>query len=213
MNQPTTRPGNFWILLPVIGCVLFIILYIVAALLYPGGSETDKTSVGYNWTENYWCNLLNRSAINGQINTAKPVAMTAMIILCISLSFFWIRFPILVHLKKYHRLIIQIGGTASMIAAFLLLTNIDHDLAVNFSSLLGFVAMLGVLVALYLLKWNKLFAFGLFNLLLIALNNYLYYIISDLTYLPIVQKLTFLSFLFWICCIAMKMYLRIKIKC
>ena len=99
-----------------------------------------------------------------------------------------------------------------MIAAFLLLTKIDHDLAVNFSSSLGFVAMLGVLVALYQLKWSKLFAFGLFNLLLIALNNYLYYIISDLTYLPIVQKLTFLSFLFWICSIEMKMFSRLKIK-
>jgi hypothetical protein len=130
--------------------------------------------------------------------------MTAMIILCISLSFFWVLFPIVVQLKKYHRLIIQIGGTVSMIAAFLLLTNTDHDIAVSFSSSLGFVAMLGVLAALYQLKWSKLFAFGIFNLLLVALNNYLYYIISDLTYLPIVQKLTFLSFLFWICCIEIK---------
>jgi hypothetical protein len=211
LTQLTTKPGKFWILLPVIGCVLFVILYVVAALLYPGGSAIDKISVGYNWTENYWCNLLNNKAINGQINTAKPVAMTAMAILCISLSFFWILFPILAQLKKYHRLIIQIGGTASMIAAFLLLTNIDHDLAVNFSSSLGFVAMLGILVALYQLKWNKLFVFGLFNMVLIALNNYLYYIISDMTYLPIVQKLTFLSFLFWICFIDMKMYLKIKI--
>jgi hypothetical protein len=154
--------------------------------------------------------LLNTKAINGQINTAKPVAMTAMVILCISLSFFWISFPIVVQLKKYHRIVIQIGGTASMIAAFLLLTNIDHDLAVNFSSSLGFVAVLGVLVALYQLKWSKLFAFGLFNMVLIALNNYLYYIISDLTYLPIVQKLTFLSFLFWICFIDMKMYFKNK---
>jgi hypothetical protein len=72
--------------------------------------------------------------------------------------------------------------------------------------------MLGVLVALYQLKWSKHFAFGLFNLLLIALNNYLYYILSDLTYLPIVQKLSFLSFLFWICCIAIKMYSRLKIR-
>jgi len=212
LTHQSTRPGKFWILLPVIGCVLFAILYVVAALLYPGGSEKHKTMVGYNWTENYWCNLLNKTAINGQNNTAKPVAITAMVILCISLSFFWILFPILVQSKKYHRIIIQIGGTASMIAAFLLLTNIDHDLAVNFSSSLGFVAMLGVLVALYQLKWSKLLVFGLFNLLLIALNNYLYYIISDLTYLPLVQKISFLSFLFWICCIEMKMYSRLKIK-
>ena len=99
-----------------------------------------------------------------------------------------------------------------MIAAFLLLTNIDHDIVVNISSSLGFVAMFGVLVALYQLRWSKLFVFGLFNLFLIALNNYLYYIINDLTYLPIVQKFTFVSFLLWICCIEMKMYSRIKFK-
>jgi hypothetical protein len=212
LTQLTTKLGKFWILLPVIGCILFVILYVVAALLYPGGSAIDKTSAGYNWMENYWCNLLNNTAINGQINSAKPVAMTAMVILCISLSFFWIWFPILVQLKKNHRLFIQIGGTASMIAAFLLLTNIDHDLAVNFSSSLGFVAMLGVLVALYQLKWSKLLVFGLYDLLLVALNNYLYYIVSDLTYLPIVQKLSFLSFLFWICFIEMKMYSKIKTR-
>ena len=212
LNQQPTRPGNFWILLPVFGCVLFVILYVVAALLYPGGSGIDKTSVGYNWMENYWCNLLNNKAINGQNNTAKPVAMTAMVVLCVSLSLFWILFPVIVQLKKYHRLIIQIGGAASMIAAFLLLTNADHDIAVNFSSSLGFVAMLGVLIALYQLRWSKLFIFGLFNIVLIALNNYLYYVISDVTYLPIVQKFTFLCFLFWICYIEMKMYSRIKIQ-
>jgi len=212
LTRLTTKPRNFWILLPVIGCVLFIILYVVAALIYPGGSETNRASVGYSWSENYWCNLLNNKAINGQINTAKPVAMTAMVILCISLSFFWILFPIVAQLKKYQRIIIQFGGTVSMIAVFLLLTNIDHDIVVNISSSLGFVAILGVLVALYQLRWSKLFIFGLFNLFLIALNNYLYYIINDLTYLPIVQKLTFVSFLFWICCIEMKMYSRIKIK-
>jgi hypothetical protein len=92
LTQRTTKPGKFLILLPIIGCVLFIILYVVAGLLYPGGSGTDKTSVGYNWTKNYWCNLLNNTAINGQINIAKPVAMTAMVILCISLSFFGYRF-------------------------------------------------------------------------------------------------------------------------
>jgi hypothetical protein len=134
LTTQTNRSKRLGLLIPIFGNFLFIILYIIAALLYPGGSLADKTSIGYNWTENYWCNLLYDKAINGQANTAKPVAVAAMLVLCISLSVFWIVFPALSQLKIYHRLIIQIAGTVSMITAFLLLTNIDHDLSINISS-------------------------------------------------------------------------------
>jgi len=162
-------------------------------------------AIGYSWTNNYWCNLLSEKAINGQTNTARPVAVIAMLMLSLSLSSFWILFPVLTQLKKYHRLLIQVAGTIGMLASFLLLTNIDHDLAINAASAFGFVATIGTLVALYKLKWNWLFAFGLFNLLLVALNNYLYHS-NEMMYLPVVQKFSFLSFLGWFCCISMNLY-------
>jgi hypothetical protein len=203
------KPKSIWILTPVIGSILFIILYIIAAFLYPGGSGTDKTTIGYSWTDNYWCNLLNEKAINGQINEARPIAITAMIILGTTLSTFWILFPALTQLKKYHRLLIQIAGTVGMIASFLLLTRIDHDIAINTSSAFGLIAMLGTMIALYQLKWKGLFSLGVFDLLLIALNNYLYHT-EQMTYLPLVQKFSFLSFLVWFCLIDLKLYRRVK---
>jgi len=207
MNILKAKPKRIWILTPVIGSILFITLYIIAAFLYPGGSGTDKTTIGYNWTDNYWCNLLSEKTINGQINEARPVAVAAMFILGISLSTFWILFPVLTQLKKYHRLLIQIAGTAGMVASFLLLTRIDHDIAINTSSAFGLIAMLGTMIALYHLQWKGLFAFGLFDLLLIALNNYLYHT-EQMTYLPLVQKFSFLSFLVWFCLIDLKLYRR-----
>lgn len=174
-------------------------------MLYPGGSGSDKAAIGYYWTENYWCNLLSETSINGQVNTARPVAITAMIILCISLLFFWILFPVWARLKKNHRLLIQVGGIICMLTSFLLLTRMDHDLAINISSLFGFIAMIGTIVALRQLKWNKLFQFGLFNVLLIALNNYLYHT-EQMAWLPVVQKFTFLSFLAWFCLIDVRLY-------
>lgn len=197
--------------MPVIGCILFVILYVIAAIFYPGGSEADKTAIGYNWTKNYWCNLLYDKAINGQVNTAKPVAVIAMVILCISLLAFWLLFPAMVHLKKYHQYLIQISGSLSMITAFLLLANIDHDIAVNTSSSFGFIAMIGTLMALFKLKWKAPFAFGLLNVVLIALNNYLYHT-GKLTYLPIVQKISFLSFLIWFCLISLKLFRTMQQK-
>jgi len=199
------RSKNSWILTPVIGSILFVILYVIAALLYPGGSGIDKTAIGYSWTDNYWCNLLSEKAINGRTNIARPVAIAAMLILCLSLSTFWILFPALTQLKKYHRLLIQVAGTVCMLSSVLLLTSIDHDIAINTSSAFGLIAIIGTLIALYQLKWKRLFVIGLFDLLLVALNNYLYHS-NEMTYLPIVQKFSFLSFLVWFCLIDLELY-------
>jgi hypothetical protein len=190
-----------------VGSLLFIILYVIAALLYPGGSGTDKTAIGYSWTANYWCNLLNKKAINGQTNLARPVAVTAMFILGLSLFIFWMLFPLFIQLRRYHRFLIRVSGTVCMLASFLLLTRIDHDLAVNTSSAFGLIAMSGTLIALYQLKWKWLFAIGLFDLLLVALNNYLYHS-NEMMYLPIVQKISFLSFLAWFSIISITLYQR-----
>jgi hypothetical protein len=209
LTAQSNRSRNIWILTPITGSFLFIILYVIAALLYPGGSGTDKTTIGYSWTDNYWCNLLNEKAINGQTNEARPVAITAMFILGLTLSAFWILFPVIAKLKKYHRLLIQIAGIVGMMASFLLLTRIDHDIAINTSSAFGLIAMLGTMIALYQLKWKGLFTLGLFDLLLTALNNYLYHT-EQMMYLPIIQKITFLSFIIWFCLIDLKLYRRWK---
>ena len=88
MTQQTNKTKNVFILTPIFGTVLFVVLYIIAAVLYPGGSQVDKNSVGFSWLNNYWCNLLNENAINGQHNPAKPVALAGMFILCLTLTFF-----------------------------------------------------------------------------------------------------------------------------
>jgi len=114
-------------------------------------------------------------------------------------------FPALIQLKRNHRFLIQVAGIISMLTSFLLLAPIDNDLAINISSLFGFIAIIGTIVALRQLKWNGFFVFGLFNILLIALNNYLYHT-EQMTYLAIVQKFTFLSFLTWFFLIDIKLY-------
>ena len=205
LTVQSNRSKYSWILATFIGSFLFVILYIIAAFLYPGGSGANKTATGYSWINNYWCNLLNEKAINGQTNTARPVAVLAMLVLCLSLSTFWILFPAITQLKKYHRLLIQLAGTVCMLASFLLLTPIDHDLAVNTSCAFGLIAMTGTLIALYQLKWKWLFAVGLFDLLLVALNNYLYHS-NEMMYLPIVQKISFLAFLVWFSFISINLY-------
>jgi hypothetical protein len=195
------RQKNFWVLIPIFGTILFIVLYIIATLFYPGGSQIDKNSIGFSWTNNYWCNLLNEEAINGQHNPAKPIAMTGSFVLCLALAFFWFLFPKHTNLDKKYKIVIQVSGTVSMTIAFFLFTNINHDLVTNLASIFGFIATIGIFIGLYKIKWYRLFSFGVLNILLVGLNNYVYYSKAPIIYLPIIQKITFVAFLVWICSI------------
>ena len=193
--------------MPLFGTLLFMCLYFVATLFYPGGSQVDKNSKGFSWANNYWCNLLNENAMNEQHNSARPLAMTAMLVLCLTLAIFWQIFPRQIDLKKSSRLIIQISGALAMITGMFLFTDL-HDTIVNVASLCGLVATIGTLIGLHKLKWTMLFLLGIFNLILVALNNILYYGDGLKLYLPVVQKITFLFFLLWICLITINLYRR-----
>ncbi len=205
-----TKTKNILVLTPIFGSIIFVLLYVVATLLYPGGSQVDKDSIGFSWTNNYWCNLLNENAINGQHNSAKPFAMTGMFILCLTLSFFWVLFPRHINIDRKLKLAIQISGIIAMTIAFFLFTNINHDLIINLSAFFGAIATVGTFVGLYKKKWFGLFAFGLFNILLVGLNNYVYYTKGLIIYLPVIQKITFATFLIWVCCIDITLYRKEK---
>lgn len=187
------------------GIILFAIFYIIAANLYPGGSQVNKYSEGFSWTDNYWCTLLNEQAVNGKLNAARPVALAAMFLLCLSLSLFWYIFPQYSDLNKNTKLMIQISGTLAMSITMFLFTSL-HDVVIIVAGFFGIVALLGTFFGLYKNKWHLLLLFGILNLLLIALNNYVYWTNDYIRYLPVIQKISFLSFLIWICCITLNLY-------
>lgn len=200
------KQGRKWVcLLPVSGALLFTSLYVVAAFYYPGGSQHNPGATGFSWIYNYWCNLLNEHAINGQLNPARPIALAAMLVLCITLAVFWYLFPYVTGLTKPLRLIMQMAGSLSMISGFFLFTN-QHDIVVNIASFFGLVATIITLIRLYQLRWNRLFRLGLFNTGLVLLNNILYYGNDLRYYLPVVQKISFLFFLSWISITSIHLY-------
>jgi hypothetical protein len=210
VKEPSGKRRSFWMLLPVFGTIIFVALYIIATLLYPGGSQVNKNAVGFSWINNYWCNLLNDHAINGQHNAARPVALVAMTILCMTLAYFWYLFPKQINFSKYNRLAIQIAGAISMTIAMFLFTDL-HDIIINIASLFGLISLIGTYAGLYRIKLYKLFWIGMFNVPLVALNNYVYYSKGLIIYLPVIQKISFAFFLFWLCCINIVLYRKTKL--
>jgi hypothetical protein len=184
----------------------------LAALQYPGGSQASPVSIGFSWMDNYFCNLLNQTAINGHPNKGQPLAIASLMVLALSLALFWWNFPKLLPLNKIQTQIIRVSGVGSMMIASLLFTNLNHDLITNTASLFGLIA---ILIAMWVLYQNKLmfiFVFGLFNLLLVLVNNWLYYDPSLIKYLALIQKISFAAVLIWIICIILNKLLAIGIE-
>lgn len=204
-----TNIKDFRSLIPTIGTVLFVILYVIATFYYPGGSQSDQYAIGFSWRNNYWCNLLNDLAINGQRNRAKPIAMTAMFILCISHISFWWQFPKDIGIGKISKVTIQVFGTLAMSLGLLLFSKADHDLVTNVASLFGLIATTGTLISLYKNNWMTLFKLGIVIMLLVVANNVLYYNKELISFLPLVQKITFATFLIWVCSMNLKIH-RVK---
>ncbi len=131
--------------------------------------------------------------------------MIAMLVLCITLATFWYIFPNRIPFKKRTKWLIQISGFLAVAIGIFLFTGF-LDYVINIATGFGFIALIGTFTGLYKLKWNKLFWMGLFIIILIALNNLLYYNSNLIYYLPVVQKITFAYFLLWICLIDINLY-------
>jgi len=201
--------NSIWTLAPSFGICLFILLYLLAAFLYPGGSDADKHEKGFNVLTNYWCDLLGQQAKNGDHNTARPVAMIAMFILCVSVFLFWFHVPKLFSANKYNQHIIRFSGMISMIIP-LFLSTAYHDTVINVSGFFGVVALFVTIIGLYKIQSYKLFALGLFCILLVIVNNYVYHTGHFMAYLPVIQKITFFLFLLWFCLIDIAIYRKMK---
>lgn len=193
------------ILTPTFGIVLFLILYAIATKFYPGGSQADMNATGFSWINNYWCNLLNEKAMNGQLNAARPFALFAMGVLSCSLALFWIIFPSFADFNIRSGLVMKAAGILAMIIGMFSFTPY-HDMVINLATFAGLIPLTFTFVGLYRAGWRKLYRGGLFILFLIVVNNILYYSEGLLHFLPLIQKFTFLYFLSWICLINIRLY-------
>lgn len=182
---------------PTLGIFLFAVLYFYASSLYPGGSQANMNSVGFDWINNYWCDLMNENGMNESPNPASPIAVTAMVILCLGLMTFFIRFGRKFATNRIWKYIIQICGTISMIFAILIFTRY-HSIMIALSSIFGLFVLVGIIKEVYSSDLTALKIGGLICILLLVLNNYIYYSRQWVDILPLLQKVTFAIVLLWI---------------
>lgn len=184
------------LLFPLFGFFTFILFYIIAAFEYPGGSWTFPNSESFSFLNNYLCDLLDTYAINGNLNTARYFARISLGFLCVSIILIWAYLPKLFRKKSHNLLIMQVTGILSLVVTVFLAAGI-HDIIVRIAGVFGTIALFTSLIEFYRAKLYRLLFLGIFCLIIFILNYFMYETSWKISLLPIIQKITFSSFLVW----------------
>jgi hypothetical protein len=161
-------------------------LLFIATQNYPGGSQYDKNSIGYDWKNNYLSNLFGEKAVNGSVNRSRSWAIFGMLFLCASFALFFIEFSKKIPFNGPSK-IIRYSGVLAMLFAFLTVTPY-HDIMVTIAVTLALISMFYITV--FVLK-SRLHLFKILSiacLFTFYCGNYVYYTRNYLEILPILQK-------------------------
>ena len=181
----------------IIGISIAVLFLFLAAAFYPGGSNLDPNSIGYDWKNNYISNLLSPKAINGMDNAARPWAIVGVLFLSASFGFFFYGFSKYIKVKSAAN-VIKFAGVGSALAGLLAVVPALHDSMVTLSSIMTLVAFF--YITIFTIK-SKLTFFKIFSILFLAIHYfacYLYFTRTFLDYLPIMQKAIHLVQIVWV---------------
>lgn len=163
--------------------VISVILIVIAASLYPGGSLLDKNSIGFGWSKNFVSNLFAAKAINGLENPGRIWAIIAMAFQSVGYGVFFI------HMSKKivssWANILKYIGFANILFIFLIATPL-HDVG-TISIVLTLLGLFTITV--FILK-SKLH-FLKFYCIICLLTFYCFFILFGFGYLAwaiIMQK-------------------------
>ena len=134
--------------------VISVILIVIAALLYPGGSLFDKNSEGFEWSKNFISNLFATKAINGSENPGKIWALIGMVFHSVGFGIFFINMS----KKMSSRLaatVLKFVGATNIVFNFLIATPL-HDLVVLISIVLTLIGLLTITVFILKTKLHLL---------------------------------------------------------
>lgn len=194
-------------LIPTFGILIFIILHVYAANIYPGGSPKDPNSLGYDWFNNLWCNLMSENALNGHKNPARPVSIFAVIVLGSSMIIFFFQFAKFFVKDKIVKNIIKTTGILAMVSAAFIFTKY-HDFMTTILSISGLLGIISIIRTLHINKMFLFKIFGIICLIIIGLNNLFYYNEKFIDYLPLVQLIDFICILTWTIGLNLKMIIK-----
>ena len=169
--------------------VVSMILIVVAATKYPGGSLVDKNADGFHWSKNFISNLFAETAINGKENKGRIWAVIGMAFHSIGYGVFFINMSTKLSQSKWARSL-RFIGFANLLFIFLIATPL-HDLG-TISIVLTLAGLFTITIFILNTKLNLL----KYCSVICLLTYYVFFMFYGLGYLEwtaIMQKVYVLS--------------------
>lgn len=182
--------------LTLFGIVIALVFLFISIGLYPGGSQHDEMTVGFDWRHNYLSNLLNPIAVNGADNPARTWAVCGVLFLCASAALVFVRLSAKIPHKSSAN-IIRYAGVGAMLTALLAATPL-HDLAMSISGTLLMLTLFYATVFIFKTKRYWLKALSVAYLVTLYSTAIIYFTQTGLAYLPVVQKLNLFVAIAWL---------------
>jgi len=198
MKAPSIHVMRLWATwIPVAGIAGFIALYLYAASMYPGGTQSNHGTHGYSHLSNYWCDLLDGTAYSGDVNRGRPFAVLATIILPLSLVPLWLQVPVLLRDRAKSGRFVQVVGSTAMVVSTAIFSSL-HDIVINVAAVLGFTAF-AVTVLQLADTWHRALTAVARLSAILCMANYLMWLTGTFLWaMPLVQKAAFVAFFSWI---------------
>lgn len=214
--KPRTNPARAacWVVFAVL--VGFAFALGAAAGAYPGGTYFNRSSSGFDWFTNFWCDALQNPALNGAPNgRGAKYAAIALWVLSSGLLPFWgvAAGLVLPHRRGYRGARLQIvllgvGATLGLMALTLLPSNqhrLAHGIVACIAGPLGITAAALVVFTGWVMgslpKWMTFLGAAMLAAALANLLQYtreIWFGSASNSWLPSIQKLATLLFVFWV---------------
>ncbi|MBL0883219.1 MAG: hypothetical protein IBJ16_07750 [Chitinophagaceae bacterium] len=170
-------------------CILISVVFIgIAAFLYPGGTISDKSTVGFIWSKNFISNLFLPQALNGAENTARIWAIIGMAFHSVGYGLFFLGMAKKIP-STHAAWVLKTVGILNILFNFLIVTPL-HDSMVTISSTLS---MLGLFYITVFILRSKRHFFKMACILCMLIFYFALYLYGsgDWGLLAVMQKVAF----------------------
>jgi len=171
---------------------IYLILFVIAAYLYPGGSDNlPLNENGYSFFHNFLCDTNNEVTQSGLINPGQAIAVLAHLVLSFTMMSFFYILPEIFEKQTRSTKLIRLFGILAM-AIFIFMYQEDlHDLIVTLVGIFGSMAFVPIFIELvkYQNKAFKALTYLVFTMSILLFLGFETKI--GIYYMPFFQKFAF----------------------
>lgn len=182
---------------PIFGIGLYIIVFTIAATIYPGGSTNHPHSTGYSFFHNLLCDAMDPITKNGSANHARVIAVISHVILSITMVLFFYILPKIFDVKNRNTKLMSFFGIITM-SLFVFMSTKYHDVIVTITGILGTLALIPLFIELHRYENKKLKYLVYLCYTLSIIVFFIFETKIGFYYLPIIQKITFAVDAVWV---------------